>query len=318
MKIGIDAMGGDYAPDVVVEGVCMASSLLKSSDTEIVLYGDKNCIESKLKDLGVDIDKFEIVHTTQVIDMNDSPAQAFIKKPDSSIAVGFQDLMKGKIAGFASAGSTGAMMVGSMYTVKAIDGVIRPTIASEIPSIAVHNTLLVDVGLNIDCKPEVLYQYAILGNVYAKAVMGVENPRIGLLNIGEEKEKGNSQTKATYALMEGTTEFNFVGNIESKHMFTGKIADVVVCDGFMGNALLKQVEGVYHALREMDNLPQLIEEFNYEIEGGTPVLGINSNVIIGHGCSSARAIMNMTLKTEKTVNSKLVEKIRERFANGKN
>lgn len=309
-------MGGDFAPDVVVEGVCKASSIV-GSDTEIVLFGDRERIEAKLENLGVAKDKFEIVHTSQVIDMNDSPAQAFIKKPDSSIAVGFGYLMKGKIDGFASAGSTGAMLVGCMYTVKQIEGVIRPTIASEIPSIPETNTLLLDVGLNIDCKPEMLYQYGIFGSVYATAVMGVENPRVALLNIGEEKEKGNAQTKAAYALMEGTTEFNFVGNVESKHMFTGKVADVVVCDGFMGNALLKQAEGVYHALRDRSDLPQLITEFNYEIEGGTPVLGINSNVIIGHGCSSARAIKNMTLKTEKTVRSQLVEKIRERFANEK-
>ncbi len=317
MKIGLDAMGGDYAPDVVVEGAFMASSRI-AQGSQITLFGDKDAIESKLNSLGADISKFEIVPTTEVIDMNDSPAQAFIKKPNSSIAVGFGYLGAGKIDGFASAGSTGAMLVGSMHAIKPIEGVIRPTISTLIPSVTERGTLLLDVGLNIDCKPEVLYQYAIIGSVYASAVMGVENPRVGLLNIGEEDEKGNAQTKAAFALMNGSSEFNFVGNVESKHMFTGKHADVLVCDGFMGNALLKQAEGVYHALRDMDNLPKLINDFNYEIEGGTPILGINSNVIIGHGCSSARAIMNMVLQTEKTIKSQIVERIRERFFDEKN
>lgn len=312
MKIGLDAMGGDYAPDVVIEGACIAAPML-GSDATVVLFGDQASIKEKLESLNADMSKFEIVGTTEVIDMADSPAQAFLQKKDSSISVGFKYLTEGKIDGFASAGSTGAMLVGSMYTVKPIKGVIRPVISTPIPTIFDdRDTLLLDIGLNVDCKPEVLYQYGMIGSVYASAVMGIENPRVALLNIGEEKEKGNAQTKAAYALMDGTTEFNFVGNLESKEIFTGA-ADVIVCDGFTGNTILKQAEGVYTALKDME-MPRLITDFNYENHGGTPVLGLNSTVIIGHGCSSAKAIMNMVLQTEKAISTHLVEKIREKFS----
>ena len=294
-------MGGDYAPQAVVSGAILASRLV-GPQSRIVLFGDKSRIEEILARENCPADTFDIVHTTEVIEMGDNPAQTFRQKPDSSIAVGFRYLTEGKIDGFASAGSTGAMMVGCMYTVKQIEGIIRPEV------------MLLDVGLNVDCKPEVLYQYAVIGNLYAKGVLGKENPRIALLNIGEEKEKGNLQTKAAYELMDGSRDFNFVGNIEAKHLFSGKIADVVVCDGFAGNTIIKQVEGVYSMAMQQGLENTYFNLLNYETVGGTPVLGINAPVLIGHGCSSAEAIKNMVLQTERTIEARLDAKLRERFS----
>ncbi len=306
-------MGGDYAPQAVVSGAILASRLV-GPQSRIVLFGDKSRIEEILARENCPADTFDIVHTTEVIEMGDNPAQTFRQKPDSSIAVGFRYLTEGKIDGFASAGSTGAMMVGCMYTVKQIEGIIRPAISSVIPTIDGGEVMLLDVGLNVDCKPEVLYQYAVIGNLYAKGVLGKENPRIALLNIGEEKEKGNLQTKAAYELMDGSRDFNFVGNIEAKHLFSGKIADVVVCDGFAGNTIIKQVEGVYSMAMQQGLENTYFNLLNYETVGGTPVLGINAPVLIGHGCSSAEAIKNMVLQTERTIEARLDAKLRERFS----
>ena len=210
-------MGGDYAPQAVVSGAVLAAGLI-APQSKIVLFGDRPSIEELLAKENFRADAFDIVHTTQVIEMGDNPALTFRQKPDSSIAVGFRHLTEGRIDGFASAGSTGAMMVGCMYTVKQIEGIIRPAISSVIPTIDGGSVMLLDVGLNVDCKPEVLYQYAVIGNLYAQGVLGKKEPRIALLNIGEEKEKGNLQTKAAYELMDGSADFRFVGNIEAKHI----------------------------------------------------------------------------------------------------
>lgn len=313
MRLGIDAMGGDFAPLAVVRGTIDASTKV-SPDTTIVLFGDKTRIMACI-DPGESLpSNVEIVHTTEVIEMSDQPSQAFVKKTDSSISVGFDHLFRKKIDGFASAGNTGAMMVGCMYTIKQIEGVIRPTISISIPSLnpSRYFTLL-DVGLNVDCKPEVLFQYGVIGSLYSRHALNNPNPRVALLNIGEEKEKGNLVSKATYELMENTDKFNFVGNIEAKHIFTGEIADVVVCDGFVGNTILKQAEGFYTILKGMGISNPFVETLNYEAGGGTPVLGINSNVVIGHGCSNGNAIKNMILQTEKTVKAQLVQKFKEAF-----
>lgn len=312
LKIGVDAMGGDYAPATVVNGAINALQEL-SEGSSIVLFGDKARIEEVLTAEGYAPDTFEIVHTTEVIGMNDHPAHAFVKKANSSVAVGFKYLQEGKIDGFASAGSTGAMMVGSMQIAKQIEGIIRPAISAHIAASNGKSFLLLDVGLNVDCKPDVLYQYGVIGSVYAHNVMKIENPRVALLNIGEEKEKGNLATKAAYELMEQTTQFNFVGNIESKYIFTGEYADVIVCDGFVGNIILKQAEGFYEIAKTQGVKNKYIDKLNYEVVGGTAVLGINANVMVGHGCSSSFAIKNMILQTEKTIKGKLVKKLREIF-----
>lgn len=306
-------MGGDFAPQAVVLGAIQAASKL-AEGSRIVLFGDKERIEKILAQENCPADTFDIVPTSEVIEMGDNPTQAFSKKTDSSIVVGFRYLLEGKIDGFASAGSTGAMMVGCMYTVKQIDGVIRPAISVLAPTIDNSQVLLLDVGLNVDCKPDVLYQYGIIGSTFAKGVMDKPNPRVALLNIGEEKEKGNLQTKATYELMENTSDFNFVGNVEAKHVFDGTVADVVVCDGFVGNTLLKVMEGIYEMARKQGLVnDNYFTKLNYENVGGTPVLGINSTVIIGHGCSNANAITNMVLQTEKTIKAGVATKLREIF-----
>lgn len=306
-------MGGDFAPKAVVKGAIAAAKEV-ASDSAIVLFGDKTAIESVLAEEGCPLDMFDIVHTTEVIGMSDHPAHAFLKKSDSSVTVGFRHLQAGKIDGFASAGSTGAMMVGSMQVAKQIEGIIRPTISAHMRTSNGGSFLLLDVGLNVDCKPDVLYQYGQIGSAYAQTVMGLENPRVALLNIGEEKEKGNLVSKATYELMEHSEQFNFVGNVESKHIFTGEHADVVVCDGFIGNIILKMAEGFYElSKKETGTTSEFLEGLNYERVGGTAVLGVNAVVMVGHGCSSPLAIKNMILQTERTIKSGLVKKLREIF-----
>ena len=312
MKIGVDAMGGDFAPDAVVSGAILAQKSL-SPDQQIILFGDKDKIIPILKREGVSEDSFEIVHCSEVIGMGDHPAKAFNQKPDSSISVGFKHLAMGKIDGFASAGSTGAMLVGAMYSVKQVNGIIRPAIATYIPVSETEFNLLLDVGINPDCKPDVLHQYGILGSLYAKFVLNIANPRVALLNIGEEEEKGNLVTKSAFELMKDATEFNFVGNVEGNQLFSNDKADVVVCDGFVGNVVLKEAEAIYHILKKRKIQDPFFERFNFENYGGTPVLGVNAPVIIGHGVSNAKAIMNMILQTREVIGSNLCQKIKEAF-----
>ncbi len=311
VRIGLDVMGGDYAPNATIAGAILAQKELPNG-TEIVLIGNRDRIEAELIKQGANSLGFEIIHSSEVIEMGDHPSKAFTQKPDSSIAVGFQKLQAGEIDGFASAGSTGAMMVGAMYSVKSIPGIIRPTITSPIPKMSGRSTILLDVGLNSDCKPEVLYQYGILGSLYTEFVCNIEKPKVGLLNIGSEPEKGNILTRATYLLMAETKDFNFVGNVEGNDIFNDK-ADVVVCDGFVGNIVLKQAEAVYHLAKYRNLNDEYFNRFNFEIYGGTPVLGVNGNVVVGHGVSNDIAIKNMILHTKDVIRAKLPEKIKEFF-----
>ncbi len=315
LKIGIDAMGGDFAPEAAVKGAILALSKI-DKESKIVLFGDQEQIAQIVEQEGVDISQFEIVHTTEVIEMGDHPAKAFVKKSDSSIVKGFEALAAGEIAGFASAGSTGAMMVGSVQVVGVIDGVIRPTISSPFPTVAGVPAMILDVGLNVDCKPEVLAQYATLGSIYAEFALGVKNPRVAILNIGEEEAKGNAQSKATYELLKQEPKCNFVGNVESSYIFTSKVADVIICDGFVGNTILKMAEGLYRINKAMgigdDN--KFWQAMNYEVVGGTPVLGVKGAVVIAHGSSSPLAISNMILTTERSAKAGVAEKIAAAFA----
>jgi len=312
MKIGVDAMGGDYAPDAIVKGAIEAQKQLLPEE-QIVLFGDKEKILQILSNEGVDESNFEIVHCSEVIGMGENPAKTVSKKTDSSITVGFSWLAQKKIDGFASAGNTGAMLVGTMYTIKSVPGIIRPAIASYIPVAEGKFNLLLDVGINPDCRPDVLYQYGILGNIYAKLIFGVDNPRIALLNIGMEDEKGNLVIKSTYELMKDNSDFNFVGNIEGHDIFSNAKADVVVCDGFVGNVVLKEAEAFYHLIKKRKISDPFFEMFNFENYGGTPILGVNAPVIIGHGVSNAKAIMNMILQTKSVISSNLCGKIKEAF-----
>lgn len=312
LRIGIDAMGGDYAPDAVVKGVVEAIPLLNEG-SQVVLFGDKERIEELLKAEGYEGERVEIVATTEVITMHDHPAKAFQTKADSSIRVGFEHLAAKKIDGFASAGSTGAMMAGAIFTVGVAEGVIRPAISAAIANIRGGYTLLLDVGLNVDCKPEVLAQYALMGSLYAKDLWGLESPKVGLLNIGEEESKGNAASKAAHQMIAQMEGINFVGNIEGKDYFTGK-ADVIVCDGFMGNVLLKMSESLRYIAKARQIDDDFLSRLNYEIKGGTPALGVNGVVMVGHGSSTVLALRNMVKETELCIKAGYTEDIRKAFA----
>ena len=311
MKIGIDIMGGDFAPDATVSGAILAYNELPST-VRLVLIGDKEQIISSLTEKGADSNNFDIVHASEVISMGEHPTKAFTQKPNSSISIGFHLLKEGGIDGFASNGNTGAMLVGSMFSVKTIPGVIRPCITSLLPKENGETGLILDVGINADCKPDVLYQFAILGSLFAEHVYGIKNPKVGLLNIGEEPEKGNLVSQATHSLMKDTKDFNFIGNVEGRDIFND-LADVIVCDGFTGNVVLKQAEALYTMIKKRGLSDDYFDRFNYENYGGTPVLGINSTVMIGHGISNDIAVKNMLLLTKDIVEAKLSDKIKQAF-----
>ena len=308
MRIGIDIMGGDYAPQKTVHGAILALNELPS-DTKIVLFGRESEILSELKQYNIDANNFEIINCTDVIDMGEHPTKAFKSKPNSSIAKGFEYLAKGKIDGFASAGNTGAMFVGGYYSVKAITGVLRPAISTLIPREDGGVTVLLDVGANADCKPDVLYQFGILGSLFSEHVCGIKVPKVSLLNLGEEKTKGNMLTQATYSMMEKNSDYNFIGNIEGRDIFDSE-TDVIVCDGFTGSIVLKEAEGIYSIMEKRGLLDDYFKRFNYENYGGTPILGLNKTVIIGHGISNEIAIKNMITLTKDVVEADLASKIK--------
>src|SRR5690606_34256716 len=255
------------------------------SNQHLVLIGDKDLIIPALQEKNFNPDHFEYIHTTEVIEMGEHPTKAIVQKPNSSISVGFQLLKEGKLDSFASAGNTGAMLVGAMFSVKTISGVIRPAIASIVPKLAGGFGVILDVGANADCKPDTLLQFGILGSIYAKNIYNIENPRVGLMNIGEEEEKGNLLTQASFCLMKDTNLINFIGNIEGRDLFNEK-ADVIVCDGFTGNIILKLAESFYVLTLKKKMKDEFFDRFNYEQYGGSPILGVNAPVIIGHGISS--------------------------------
>jgi glycerol-3-phosphate acyltransferase PlsX len=300
-------MGGDYAPEQTVLGAIQALRELPSA-VRLVLIGDRPSILSVLEREGVAADSFEIVHTTEVIGMADHPTKAIQQKPQSSIAIGFQLLKEGKLDSFASAGNTGAMLVGSMFSVKAIPGILRPAISTLLPKENGGWGLLLDVGVNADCKPEVLQQFAVLGSLYAKHVLNIADPTVGLMSIGEEEEKGNLLVKEAHQLIKDSKDIRFVGNVEGRDLFNER-ADVIVCDGFTGNVMLKEAESFFSILRRRGIRDPYIDRFDYEDYGGTPILGINSTVIIAHGISKAKAIKNMILLSRTVVEAKLSERI---------
>ena len=314
MKIGLDVMGGDFAPEVTVLGAISAYNHL-NGDTRVVLVGDAKAITDICQREQFDPSRFDIIDAPDIIHMSDHPAKVFAQKTRSSIHVGYKMLNEGEIDAFASAGSTGAMMVGAMYTVKSIPGILRPGIASPAPRVDGKMNILIDVGLNPDCKPDVLYQYGLLGSLYAEFVNNIPNPRVALLNIGAEAEKGDLLTKTAYPLMAASKDYNFIGNVEGYEVFLDK-ADVIVCDGFVGNVLLKAAEGFSHIAVKRGIKDQFFESLNPDNYGGTPVLGINSNVIVGHGASNSTAIKNMILLMQDVVQADLPSKIKKYFTSG--
>jgi glycerol-3-phosphate acyltransferase PlsX len=312
MKIGVDIMGGDFAPVETINGALLAAAELPPA-VRLVLLGDAEAINTGLKKSGADTGRFDIIPTTEVIGMGEHPTKAIQQKPDSSISVGFHLLKEGKLNAFASAGNTGAMLVGSMFSVKATPGILRPAISTLLPKENGGWGLLLDVGVNADCKPEVLQQFAVLGSLYAKYILRIDSPKVALMSIGEEEEKGNLLVKETHALLKETRDIHFTGNVEGRDLFNDK-ADVIVCDGFTGNVLLKEAESFYSLIKKRGISDPYFERFNYEDYGGTPILGINSTVIIAHGISKAKAIKNMILLAHEVAEAKLSDRIAAAFS----
>ena len=312
MTIGLDMMGGDYAPLEAVKGV---ESWLSGNDkpANLVLIGDKPAIQKLLAEHDVPSDHITIVHAEEVIDMHEHPTKALREKQKSSIAIGFHLLASGKMDAFISAGNTGAMLVGTLFSIKALEGVIRPTISTIIPKENGGTGLLLDVGLNADCKPEQLNQFAIMGSVYAQLVLGIENPRVGLINVGEEEGKGNLLAQATYPLLKENKHINFTGNLEGRDVLLDK-ADVMVCEGFTGNIILKMAESLYEISQRKKIKDEYFDRFNFEIYGGTPVLGVAKPVIIGHGISGAKAFMNMIKLAQLMLEKDVMQKMKEELA----
>ena len=287
IRIGIDAMGGDFAPNNVILGAIEACSYI-GTDAKIFLIGDETKITEVCRHYGIDSGNFVIVHAPETIEMGEHPVRAFLKKKQSSLVVGFNLLAEGKIDVLASAGNTGAMLTGSVQVLNNIPGIIRPCIPAQIPLADGRNMLLLDVGFNSDARADVLYQFGIMGSIYAKTMMGIEDPKVALLNIGEEAEKGNINAREAYKIMSDSTDFTFVGNI-----------------------CLKQAEGMYGLVAKLGVKHPFFNRFNYETYGGVPVLGVTAPVIIGHGVSTPLAIKNMILQGEQVVRQGLIEKYKK-------
>lgn len=312
MTIGIDMMGGDFAPLEAVKGINLYLSN-HNIPPALLLIGDKIQIEQLLTTHKVPIENIKIVHAEQVIDMHEHPTRALKEKQKSSIAIGFHLLASGKMDAFVSAGNTGAMLVGALFSIKAIEGVIRPTISTIIPKMNGGTGLLLDVGLNADCKPEQLNQFAIMGAVYAQLILGIDKPKVGLMNVGEEEGKGNLLAQATYPLLKENKHINFIGNIEGRDVLTDK-ADVMVCEGFTGNIILKLAESLYEIAQHQALNNQYFDRFNFENYGGTPVLGVAKPVIIGHGISGAKAFMNMIYLAQQMIEKDVMKKMKEELS----
>ncbi|MBX2935419.1 MAG: phosphate acyltransferase PlsX [Ferruginibacter sp.] len=311
MNIGLDMMGGDFAPLEAAKG---AVEYLSSAagDIHLTLIGDEKKINEILLTHPLPAGKYNIVHASEVIEMNEHPTKALKEKQHSSIAIGFHLLATGKTDAFISAGNTGAMMVGSLFSIKTIEGVLRPTIGAYMPREDGTLGLLVDVGLNADCKPENLNQFAVLGSLYARHILNYQNPKVGLINLGEEEGKGNLLTQATYPLLKENKQLNFIGNIEGRDILMPK-ADVLVCNGFTGNVVLKLAESVYDITKRRNINDEHFNRFNFEQYGGVPVLGVAKPVIIGHGISHAMAFKNMIRIAHRMLQTDLLTKMKDSF-----
>jgi glycerol-3-phosphate acyltransferase PlsX len=311
MRIGLDLMGGDYAPQEAVKGISLYLSE-QGAASHLVLLGDEEQVRPLLKEHGLDPHDFTIVHAPQVIDMHEHPTKALKEKQQSSIAVGFHLLASGKIDAFISAGNTGAMMVGALFSIKALPGIHRPTIGAYMPRENGKLGFMLDAGINADCKPENLVQFAMLGSLFVQHVWNIEQPRVGLINIGEEEGKGNILAQATYPLLKENAAINFVGNLEGRDIFLDK-ADVMVCEGFTGNVMLKMAESIYDIIQRRNIQDEYFDKFNFEQYGGVPVLGVAKPVIIGHGISHETSFKNMIRLAQTMIEKDLLGKIKEAF-----
>ena len=307
MRIAVDAMGGDFAPEAIVKGVLMAAADI--SEVTIVLVGKQAVLQSLLDTHGAkSITRIEVVNADDVIDMNEHPTKALSQKPNSSIGVGFKLLKEGRVDAFCSAGNTGAMHVGALFSIKSIEGVLRPCIAGFVPQITGGYAVMLDIGANADCKPEMMAQFGEIGSIYVQYTSGIDRPRVALMNIGSEDQKGSLVVQAAHQLLKDNRRIHFVGNIEGGDFFAGK-ADVIVADGFTGNALFKLGESFHTVAQQRGIHDEFIDKTNYESIGGSPILGVNGNVIIAHGISSPLAIRNMIGLAIRQIESNVHTKI---------
>ena len=321
MRIALDAMGSDRAPAIEVEGA--VGALLERQDLTVVLVGDRERIEAELgRHADAPRDRIEIVHTTEVIEAGESPASAVRRKQGSSIVVGTRLHKEGAAEAFVSAGNTGAVMASSLFILRALPGVDRPAIAADLPAGEGH-FLLIDMGANVDSRPQHLVQFAHLGTIYAQDLMGIPEPRVGLLNIGEEEEKGNEATVEAYRLLKADPNLNFIGNVEGRDIIRGA-CDVLVCDGFVGNVLLKFYESVAvfmgrylkRATQEQGvtlDLEKIFRPLDYTQWGGALLLGVNGVTIICHGGSPPVAIRNALRVAAATIEKGMVGHIAARL-----
>lgn len=324
--IALDAMGGDHAPDAIVEGAVRA--LRKYDDIRILLAGPEEKLQEMTASAGDVKDRIEIVNATQVIEMDEAPMMAVRAKKDSSLVVAMNAVREGRAGAVVSAGSTGALLAGGMFKIGRIAGIERPALAPVLPGLK-KNFMLIDSGANVDCQPRYLLQFGLMGSVYMKSVLDVKDPQVGLVNIGAEAEKGNKLTKETYALMQQQSGYSFAGNCEARDIFTGNY-DVVVADGFDGNIILKHTEGLAKALFTMikDELMasmgtkigamlakpafrKVKRRMDYNAVGGAPLLGVNGAVVKAHGSSGAEAIENAIRQARRMLEGDVVGKIRE-------
>jgi glycerol-3-phosphate acyltransferase PlsX len=312
MNIALDMMGGDFAPEETIKGVKLFLSQNSDPSVNLTLIGDIDQISPHFEASQADSQRIHVVHASEVIEMEEHPTKALKEKPQSSIAIGFHLLATGNIDAFISAGNTGAMLVGSLYSIKAINGVARPAIGAYMPRDNGKTSLLVDVGLNADCKPENLSQFALLGSLFAKYILNFDNPRVALINVGAEEGKGNIVCQTAFPLLKENKQINFVGNIEGRDLLMGK-AEVYVCDGFTGNIILKFAESIYDIVQNRKIKDEYFNRFNFEMYGGVPVLGVNKPVIIGHGISTSGAFNNMIVMAKKMIDEQFIEKIKSNF-----
>ncbi len=329
MKIVIDCYGADYSPDELVKGAITSVNLI--DDLEIILTGKQDEIQKVIDEIGYKGNKLSIVDSPEVISCNESPTMAIRRKTTSSLVAGLNILKNDpEVIGMISAGSTGAVLAGGLFTIGRMEGVKRPALAPFLPTVKGGQTLLIDCGANVDCKPEYLKQFAIMGSIYVKSMLGIENPRVALISNGVEDHKGNEQIHETFELLKNTPEINFVGNMEAREMFSGNY-DVLVADGFTGNVALKSAEGTSNAF--MDILKQEIKggglraklgylfmkkalkglkrRLNYTEVGGSPFLGIEKILIKSHGSSKAKTIYACVRQVIDIYNSNYIEKMRE-------
>ncbi len=323
IRVAVDAMGGDHGPEVIVEGVVEA---LRDAPGQVILVGDGSRVSDALKKIGAPSDGIDIVHASDVVAMGAHPVEAVKRQKDSSIVVACRLVKEGRADAVVSAGSTGAAMASSLLQWGRIKGIERPAIGTVLPSLS-GRCLLLDAGAQVDCRPKHLTQFAVMGSIYAERVLGIERPRVGLLNIGEEETKGNDLVLSTYARLKEVENLNFIGNVEGRDVLPGRV-DVAVCDGFVGNIVLKFAEGMASAtfdlLRESihydvrsrlggmllrPSLKRLWKRMDYAEYGGAPLLGVRGVSIISHGSSSAKAIRNAVRVAREAVAGQIVQEI---------